>query len=88
MQTQQATVQFKIGEQVAARSLCDWDSIFRFTVTSRTAKFVTLDYFGQPKRVAIRVRDGREYCYPLGTHSMAVSVSAGVNIDNSDAPHN
>jgi hypothetical protein len=45
-------------------------------VLSRTAKFVTLKYFDQEKRVGIKVRDGREYCYPLGTYSMAVSVHA------------
>jgi hypothetical protein len=80
MNTETATVKFTIGEEVAARSLGDWDCIFRFTVISRTAKFVTLNYYGEPKRVKIHVRDGREYCYPLGTYSMACSVHAGINI--------
>jgi len=80
METNTALIKFTVGEEVATRSLCDWDCIFRFTVISRTAKFVTLNYYGQPKRVSIRVRDGREYCYPLGTYSMACSVSAGINI--------
>lgn len=80
MTTETATIKFTVGEEVAARSLCDWDCIFRFTVVSRTAKFVTLNYYGEPKRVTIRIRDGREYCYPLGTHSMAVSVHAGITV--------
>jgi hypothetical protein len=80
MNTETATVKFTIGEEVAARSLADWDCIFRFTVISRTAKFVTLNYYGEPKRVKIHVRDGREYCYPLGNYSMACSVYAGINI--------
>ena len=74
------TIQFTVGEEVATRSACDWDCIFRFTVISRTAKFVTLNYLGKQKRVGIKVRDGREYCYPLGNYSMACSVSAGINI--------
>ena len=80
MQTQQSTIRFIVGEEVAARSLCSWNTVFRFTVVKRTEKFVTLNYYGQLKRVAIRERDGREYCYPLGMHSMAVSVHAGINI--------
>jgi hypothetical protein len=78
--TTTAIIKFTIGEEVAARSACDYDCIFRFTVISRTAKFVTLNYYGEPKRVGIKVRDGREYCYPLGNYSMACSVSAGINI--------
>jgi len=69
-------IRFTEGEQLSARSLGDYDCIFRFTVISRTAKFVTLQYYNDTKRVGIKVRDGREYCYPLGNYSMAVSVGA------------
>lgn len=69
-------IRFTIGEQLSARSLCDYDCIYRFEVLSRTAKFVTLKYFNEEKRVGIKVRDGREYCYPLGSYSMAPSVHA------------
>ena len=69
-------IRFNVGDQLSARSLCDYDCIFRFEVLSRTAKFVTLKYWGEEKRVGIKVRDGREYCYPLGNYSMAVSVHA------------
>jgi len=74
--TTQDIIRFNVGDQLSARSLCDYDCIFRFEVLSRTAKFVTLKYFNEEKRVGIKVRDGREYCYPLGTYSMAVSVHA------------
>lgn len=80
MQTTTDIIRFTVGEEVSARSFADWNCIFRFTVIKRTEKFVTFDYYGQPKRVAIRVQDGREYCYPLGTYSMAVSVHAGIKV--------
>lgn len=67
---------FEIGQEVSARSACDYDCIFRFTVVSRTAKFVTFRYFDQLKKVAIREYRGVEYAYPLGLHSMAPSVYA------------
>lgn len=68
---------FKVGQELSARSACDWDCIFRYTVVSRTAKFVTVeDRYSTLKRVGIKVRDGVEYCYPLGTFSMAPSIWA------------
>jgi hypothetical protein len=76
-QTTQALIQFKVGEQLSARSLCDYDCIFRFEVISRTAKFVTLKYFNDTKRVGIKVRNGREYCSPLGVYSMSPTITAG-----------
>ena len=71
--------QFNIGDQVACRSLCDYDCIFRFTVISRSKKFVTLQYFNQTKRVVIRQDSDSEYCYPLGTSSMSPLLRAGRN---------
>lgn len=73
-------IRFTVGEEVAVRSMCDWDCIFRFKVIKRTAQFVTFDYYGEPKRAKISVYEGREMAYPLGRYSMAVSVSAGINI--------
>jgi hypothetical protein len=64
--------QFVVGQELSCRSLGDWDCVFRFTVVKRTAKFVTLLYHGIENKVAIRHwSDGVEYCYPLGTYSMA-----------------
>lgn len=69
--------EFVVGTDLQCRSLADYDCIFRFTVLKRTAKFVTLSYYGQELRVAIRKgSDGREFCYPLGTHSMAATLYA------------
>jgi hypothetical protein len=71
---------FTAGQQLACRSACDYDCIFRFTVISRTAKFVTLRYYDEIKRVGIKIdRDGNEYCYPLGSYSMAPTIRAGEN---------
>lgn len=73
-------ITFNIGEEVAARSVADYDCIFRFTVISRTAKFVTFKYLNTTKRAAVKVRDGVEYCRPLGSYSGACFVYAGKNI--------
>ena len=66
---------FEAGQELAVRSLGDWDCIIRFTVVSRTAKFVTLNYYGEAKRVGIKTGAEGEYCYPLGSYSMAPSLS-------------
>ena len=70
------TTKFQIGQELSTRSLCDYDCVFRFKVVKRSEKFVTLSYYNELKRVGIKVRDGDEYCYPLGSYSMAPSVNA------------
>lgn len=63
---------FVPGTTVQCRSYADYDCVFQFTVVSRTAKFVTLLYFGEERRVTLRTdSEGREYCLPLGRHSMS-----------------
>ena len=62
---------FQVGQELAVRSLGDYDCVFRFTVVSRTAKFVTLSYYDELKRVGIKTDNESEYCYPLGSYSMA-----------------
>jgi hypothetical protein len=71
-----AVVKFQVGQELSTRSLCDYDCVFRFTVVKRTAKTVTLKYFNELKTVKVRSRDGYEFCYPLGSYSMAPSVDA------------
>ena len=67
--------EFIVGTHLQCRSLADYDCIFKFTVLKRTAKFVTLSYYDQMLTVVIRKgSDGREFCYPLGTHSMAATL--------------
>jgi hypothetical protein len=71
------TNQFTVGQHLACRSLCDYDCIFRFEVVARTAKFVTLKYFSDLKRVGIKVdRDGNEYCLPFGNYSMSALLTS------------
>jgi hypothetical protein len=68
---------FEAGQELAVRSLGDYDCVFRFTVVKRTDHFVTLAYFGDFLKVRIRQwSDGVEYCYPLGTYSMAPMLKA------------
>jgi hypothetical protein len=73
----EAVVKFQEGQELSSRSACDYDCVFRFTVVKRTEKTVTLKYHDQLKKVKVRVwSNGSEYCYPLGTYSMAPSVFA------------
>lgn len=78
--TTTAIIKFTIGEEVAARSVADYDCIFRFTVIARSAKFVTFQYLNTTKRAGIKVRDGIEYCQPLGAYAGSAFVYAGKNI--------
>lgn len=48
-----------------------------FTVTRRTAKFVTLtNQNGDTMRVGVKDHDGVEFCYPLGTYSQCPVLKA------------
>ena len=62
----------KPGQILTARSVCDWDCVFRATVTARKGDFVTVKVMGSEKRVKIN-RDscGNEFVYAMGKHSMA-----------------
>lgn len=73
----EAVTKFQEGQELSARSSCDYDCVFRFIVIKRTAKTVTVKYHNQLKTVKVRVwSNGSEYCYPLGTFSMAPAVFA------------
>lgn len=73
----EAARKFTIGQQLSARSACDYDCVFQFTVVKRTAKFVTLQYFNELKRVGIKTNnEGSEYCLPFGNYSMSAIVYA------------
>jgi len=73
---------FEVGQELAVRSLGDWDCVYRFTVVSRTAKFVTLNYYGESKRVGIKTDDKSEYCYPLGSYSMAPRLRSTASLES------
>lgn len=70
---------FQVGQTVQARSACDSDCVWTFTVTARTAKFVTLQDVdtGDTMRVGVRSHDGEEWASPFGSFSMAPVVRAG-----------
>jgi hypothetical protein len=73
----ESVTKFQEGQALSARSSCDYDCVFRFTVVKRTAKTVTVKYHDQFKTVKVRIwSNGSEYCYPLGTYSMAPAVFA------------
>lgn len=62
----------KAGQTLTARSVCDWDCVFRATVISRKGNFATVRVMGSEKRVRInKDSDGNEYVYAMGKHSMA-----------------
>jgi len=71
-------MKFQIGTTYTTRSACDHECIFAFTVTARSAKFVTLeDRHGRIARAGVKVFDGEERCFPMGRYSMAPVISAG-----------
>lgn len=69
-------VKFKKGEHYATRSICDHDCIFRFEVTDRSEKTVTVKSVHGTARRKIRVHSGAECIMPLGTYSMAPLLTA------------
>ena len=65
---------FQIGETYYARSIGDSDCVFTWTVTARTARFVTFTVFGEERRVGVSTENPYvegEVAYPLGRYSMA-----------------
>lgn len=55
-------ITFTAGQTYAGRYIGDSELAEVYTITRRTAKFVTLENSdGKTKRVGIRVRDGVEY---------------------------
>lgn len=68
---------FQIGQTYSARSLCDYECIFAWTVIARTAKQITLeDKHGRVAKRGIRTYDGVEVCSPDGRYSMSPSIYA------------
>lgn len=68
---------FQIGKTYTARSACDYDCIYSWTVIARTAKQITLkDKHGRISKRGIRTYDGIEVCSPNGRYSMSPSIYA------------
>lgn len=66
---------FEVGKTYEAHSICNYDCLFRYTVTKRTACTVTMvDKFGAEKRYHIsktHSNEKAEAVLPLGSYSMA-----------------
>lgn len=68
---------FTIGETYSTRSICDSECVWTWTVTARTAKFVTLeDRHGYLTRVGVNMWEGVESAKPLGRFSMSPTIYA------------
>ena len=73
--------QFEVGNTYQCRSICDYNCIWSYTVIARTAATVTLrdNHTGktQKNRIAgISKRSGIETVFPLGSYSMAPTLTA------------
>lgn len=72
------TKTFEVGKTYTTRSLCDYECVFAFTVTARTAKRITIrDHARRSTRtVGIRVWGDCETAKPHGTYSMCPVINA------------
>lgn len=71
------TIKFEIGRTYECRSACDYNCVWAFTVTRRTAKFITiLDERGEESRVGVSVWEGVERALPLGRFAFAPVIMA------------
>jgi hypothetical protein len=68
--------QFVVGQTYATRSICDYDTVYRFKIVARTAKQLTFEQHGAQKRRGIYVYEGVEQFKPYGTYSMCAIVGA------------
>jgi hypothetical protein len=61
----------KTNTTLTARSICDYDCIFKVEVIERKGAFATVKAMGNIKRVKVMADDRGEYIYALGKYSMA-----------------
>lgn len=70
-------IAFEVGASYSARSACNSDCIWTWTVTKRTAKFITVETdHGEIARVGVKVWDNVERAEPFGNYSMSPSIYA------------
>lgn len=72
-----AARQFEAGHTYTCRSVCDYDCVFSFEVTKRTAKTIWIKYMGRVTARRVRVVQGVECCDPHGRYSMSPVLYAG-----------
>ena len=70
------TTQFQVGKTYTTRSICDYDTIFSFTILARTAKTVTTKVTGETVQRRLNVYNEIEQFKPFGSYSMAAIISA------------
>ena len=68
--------QFQVGKTYATRSICDYDTIFSFTIMSRTAKTVTINVHGKTVKRGLQFYNDIEQFKPHGTYSMCAVIGA------------
>lgn len=69
---------FAVGDTYETRAYSDWDTVYRFTVVARTARFVTFeDRWGDTRRVGVWTTDGVEWAAPYGRYANCAVVCAG-----------
>lgn len=70
--------QFEVGKTYWARSICNHDCIYRFTIKARTEKSVTVDVNGKTARRGVKVctYSNAETFKPFGNYSMAAVIGA------------
>jgi hypothetical protein len=73
-------MQFQAGKTYQTRSACDYDTVYSFTVVSRTEKTITLKSHFEIKARKVYLTDGVEHCNPLGTYSMHPVIRANKEI--------
>lgn len=79
---------FQPGRVYFCRSSCDHDTVYRYTVVSRSAKQVTIrDCSGSISRRGVKpdADHGTEVCYPEGRYSMCPMIRAD-RFEASDTP--
>ena len=64
---------FEPGKTYYTRSICDWDTIHRETIASRTDKTITT---AKGKRFRVFEWDGVEHFRPHGNYSMCAVIGA------------
>ena len=72
----QPVAMFEVGASYSTRSACDSNCRWTFTVTARTAKFITIAGNDTTRRVGVYVLEGTESALPMGNYSMAPVISA------------
>lgn len=69
-------ITFIVGESYFMRSIGDADCIWICKVLSRTAKQVTVQVDGRIVKKGVKVYDGVECCFPLGSYAKAPKLRA------------